>query len=78
MSSVDNVASLQSNLNFDFIDHGNCKELHGFCEVEVLPEDTPGEDNVLINIGEVSHRIIESIMVTGNKNQAVNTCMRKQ
>ena len=78
MSSVENVASLKPNLTFEFIDHGNCKELHGFCEVEVFPEDTPGEDNVLINVGEVFHRIIESIRVTGNKIQAVNTRKRKR
>ena len=33
---------------------------------------------MLINVGKVSHRIIEFIMATGNKTQAVNTRKRKQ
>ena len=49
-----------------------------FCDIEGLPEDTPGEDNVLINFGEVYNRIIESIRMIEKQIQAVNTRKRKQ
>ena len=64
MRRVYSVANIQSNLTFKFLDFKNFIELHCFCEIKVFPRDTPGEDNVLINIGEVSHITIESIKVT--------------
>ena len=49
-----------------------------FFNIKGLTEDTPGEDDVSINVGELSHRIIESIRGTEEKIQAVNTCKRKR
>ena len=78
MRIVASVASLRYNLTFEFLDCDDCREPHGFCEIEGFPEDTPGEGDVLINVGEVSHRITESIRVNENKIQEVNTRKRKQ
>ena len=55
---VASVSSIRYNLTFEFLDRKHCRELNGFCDIEGLPEDTPGEDNVLINFGEVYNRII--------------------
>ena len=62
--SVASEASLQSNYTFECFYCGDCRELYGFCEIEGLLQDTPVEDDVLNNVGEVSHINIESIRVT--------------
>ena len=40
MRSVASVASLRYNLIFEFLDCNNSRELHYFCEIGGLPEDT--------------------------------------
>ena len=65
-------------MTFEFLDNGNCIELHYFFEIKGLPYITPGEDYVLFNVGEVSNMIIESFRVTENKIQSVNTHKRKR
>ena len=67
MRSVAGIASLQSNLTFDLLDRNYCRQLHGFCKIEGLSEDTPDEDDGLINAGKIPHKIIESVRVTENK-----------
>ena len=50
---IASISSIQYNLTFEFLDRDDCRELHGFCEIEGLPEDITGEDYVLINVSEV-------------------------
>ena len=67
MRTIYSVAIIQSNLTSEFLDRDDYRELHGFCEIKGLSEDTPDEENVLINVSEVPHGIIEFITVTQKK-----------